>query len=233
VSSKYKLLVHYISGGCLHHVTLIVDCRADGLSLLSFSSIVAYPQLTYQTLNYYLSRTIQSTFHLCPNLGLCSMRAQRDSSTITRWEVLSGQYASCETSIRLPLIPNVLSASQSSSSSSNKSPSDLGRVDLTLMGSSSKRKATLSPEGAARPQKLARTDTSHRPETSVMENEVLSRSRLFGARVGIVSPTTTKTAKKKVCLKRNHELVHSLVKSGYGTSNILSMRGCRWLIVAR
>jgi hypothetical protein len=196
---------------------------------------VAYPQLSYQTLNYCPYRTIPSTLHLCPNLELCSMRAQRDSSTITRWQVLSGQYAPCETSIRLPLTPNVSIASQSSSSSSNKSSSDLGRVDLTLMGSSSKRKAILPPEAAARPQKLARTDTSRRPETSVMENEVSPRSHIFGSRGGVVSPTTTKTlaAKKKVCLKRNHELVHSLIKSGYGTSNILSIRGCQWLIIAR
>jgi hypothetical protein len=129
--------------------------------------------------------------------------------------------------ISLPADPNVLAATQSTSSPNRERPSDLGRVDLALI---SKRKAALSPEGASRPQKLARTDT----RMSLTETDVPSRSQhLFVSKAGILLSPTTKTLKKKVHLKRNHELVHSLVKSGHGTSNILSINGCQWVIVAR
>ncbi|KAH9978867.1 hypothetical protein BGW80DRAFT_701299 [Lactifluus volemus] len=117
------------------------------------------------------------------------MCAQRDLSTIRRKDVLS--------------------ATQSTSSPNRERPSDLGRVDLALI---SKRKAALSPEGASRPQKLARTDT----RMSLTETDVPSRSQhLFVSKAGILLSPTTKTLKKKVHLKRNHELVHSLVKSGH------------------
>ncbi|KAI0256210.1 hypothetical protein BJV78DRAFT_445830 [Lactifluus subvellereus] len=130
------------------------------------------------------------------------MCAQRDSSTITRWEVLS--------------------VSQSSSSSNTPAPSDLERVDLALMRPSSKRKAALPPEEAARPQKSALTDTSHRPGMTGTETEVSPHSqRLFDSpRAGVVSLSAMKKMRKKVSLRRNHELLHSLLKSGSGSGNL-------------
>lgn len=99
---------------------------------------------------------------------------------------------------------------------------------MALTGPSSKRKAALPPEGAAQSLKSARADTSHRPGMTGAETGGSSRPQRFfdppRARVGSLS--AMKTMRKKVSLRRNHELPHSLLKSGSGTSNISSMNGC-------
>ncbi|KAI0000465.1 hypothetical protein BJV77DRAFT_389953 [Russula vinacea] len=118
------------------------------------------------------------------------MCANREPSTIPRWEILS--------------------VSQSSSSPSSRSISDLGEVDLTLIGSLSKRKAALSPAGPQRPLKFPRTDTSHRPGRSMNEAEAITRTQ--GAFESRESPTSPK--KRKVLLTRNRELLHSLARPG-------------------
>ncbi|KAF8482693.1 hypothetical protein DFH94DRAFT_376049 [Russula ochroleuca] len=120
------------------------------------------------------------------------MCANRDPSTMPRWVTLS--------------------ASQSSSSPSSRSISDLGEVDLTLIGSLSKRKAALPPAGSQRPLKFPRTDTSHHPGRSM--NEVEATSRTQGPFESRANPTSPK--KRKVLLTRNRELLHSLSKSGSG-----------------
>lgn len=122
--------------------------------------------------------------------------------------------------------------SQSSSSSSTKNPSDLEGVNLTALGSISKRKAGLLPAGSQRAQKVARTNTTHRPGRSMKETEATSRMHdAFKYCASTTSPTSRK--KGKVSLTRNDELVHSLLKPNSSTSTISSLSGCRDVLSCR
>jgi hypothetical protein len=149
------------------------------------------------------------------------MCANRDPSTMPRWVTLSGRCTPCFARSH-SLTSSVFVASQSSSSPSSRSISDLGEVDLTLIGSLSKRKAALPPAGSQRPLKFPRTDTSHHPGRSM--NEVEATSRTQGPFESRANPTSPK--KRKVLLTRNRELLHSLSKSGSGTFTISSLSGC-------
>jgi len=127
------------------------------------------------------------------------MCAHRDPSTIPRWEVLSDVEPSSSPSIR--------------------SPSDSEGVDIAPSSSLSKRKATLSPKGSRHPQKLARTDISHRPGMTVTETRTISPTNdVFESHASSASVSMKKKKRKKVLLMRNRELMHSLVKFGSGDS---------------
>lgn len=149
------------------------------------------------------------------------MCANREPSTIPRWEILSGKCTSYFARSH-SLTSSAFVVSQSSSSPSSRSISDLGEVDLTLIGSLSKRKAALSPAGPQRPLKFPRTDTSHRPGRSMNEAEAITRTQ--GAFESRESPTSPK--KRKVLLTRNRELLHSLARPGSGTFTISLLSGC-------
>jgi hypothetical protein len=126
----------------------------------------------------------------------------------------------------------VASASQSSSPSSSKVVSDLEDVDLAIIGSLSKRKAGLSPAGSQRPQKFARTDTSHRPGRSLKATEATSRTQgAFEPRASTTSPRRVK--KRKGLLAPNREFLRPLPKPGSGTFITSPQSCCRDMLVSR
>jgi hypothetical protein len=149
------------------------------------------------------------------------MCAHRDPSKIPRWEVLSGKCASC-------IVRGYISTSsafvesQSSSQSSGRSLSNSERVDLPVIDLSSKRKAASSPMISQRPQKIARTDTSHHPGMPVKETEATSRTQhTFESRSTTASLISTIRKRKKVLLPRNREAQHPLFAHLTGTFTIL------------
>lgn len=160
------------------------------------------------------------------------MCAHREPSKIPRWEVLSGKCASC-------IVRGYISTSsafvdsQSSSQSSGRSPSNPESVDLAVIDFSSKRKAALSPVISQRPQKIARTDTSHHPGMSVKETEATSRTQhTFESRSTTTSPISTKRKRRKVLLPRNRETLHPLFAPLTGTFTISSPSSCRHILVS-
>jgi hypothetical protein len=171
-----------------------------------------------------------STFH---QLGFSPMCAHHESSTIPRWEILPGKCASRSVRGYSFLTPSAFLVSQSSSSSSNRSPSDLEGVDIAVIGSLSKRKAALLPAGSQRTQKVARTDTTHRPGRSMKETEATSRTQgAFESRASTTSPIAKKK-RRRVSLMQNRELMRSILKPGPGTFTISSLSGCRDMLVSR
>ena len=123
--------------------------------------------------------------------------------------------------------------SQSSSQSNGRSSSHSESVDLAVIGSSSKRKAVLSPGVSQRPQKIARTDTSHRSGMSVKETEASSRTQdTFGSRSTTTSPIYTKRKRRKVLLPRNREALHPSFAPLTGTFTISSLSSCRHMLVS-
>jgi len=157
------------------------------------------------------------------------MCAHRESS---RWEVLLGK---CVSRIVQSYIStsSVFVDSQSSSQSSGRSPSNPESVDLAVIGSSSKRKAALSPAGSQQSQKFARTDTSRHPGRSMRETEATSRTHdAFESRSTTTSPTFPRRKRRKVLLPRNRETLHPFVVPLTGTFTIPSLNSCRQMPVS-
>jgi hypothetical protein len=156
------------------------------------------------------------------------MCAHRDRSEITRWEVSSGKCVSCIVRGCIST-PRAFVDPQSSSHSSGRSPSDSESVDLAAIGSSSKRKAAFPLVGLQRPQKIARTDTSHHPGRSAKETEANSRTYVvLEPRSTTISPISTKRKRRKVLLPRYREALRSLT----GTFTISSTSNCRHMLVS-
>jgi hypothetical protein len=160
------------------------------------------------------------------------MCAHREPSKIPRLEVLSGKYASCIVRGHIST-SSAFVDSQASSQSSGRSPSDSESVDLAVIGSSSKRKAPLSPMGLQRPEKITRTDTSHHPGMSVKETEATSRTQgTFESRPTTTSPISARRKRRKVLLPRNREALHPLFAPLTGTFTISSLSSCRHMLVS-
>jgi hypothetical protein len=144
------------------------------------------------------------------------MCAHREPSKIPRWEVLSGKCALC-------IMRGYFSTSSafvdspSSPQSNGRGSSDSESVDLAVTGSSSKRKAALSPVGSQRPQKIARTNASYHPGESVKETKATSRTQdLFESR-STTSPISTRRKRRKVLLPRNRVALHPFITPFTGT----------------
>lgn len=129
---------------------------------------------------------------------------------------------------RLHLNISVFVDLQSSSQSSRRSPSDSQSVDIVAIGSSSKRKAAFPSMGSQRPQKIARTDTSHYPGRSIKETEATSRTRdTFESRSTTTSPISTKRKRRKVILPQNREVLQRLIAPLTGMFTISSLSSCQ------
>ena len=151
------------------------------------------------------------------------MCAHREPSNIPRWEVSSGKCTSC-------IIQGYFSTSsafidsQPSSQSNGRGSSGSESMVFAVNGSSSKRKAALSPVGSQRLPKIARTDTSHQPGRPVRETEAPPRTQdAFVSRSTTTSPTSTKRKRRKVLLPRNREALHPFITPRTGTfTNIIA-----------
>lgn len=158
------------------------------------------------------------------------MCAHRVHSNIPGWEVLSSECASCVVQGYVST-SSVFVDSQSSSHSSDRSPSDSEGVDPAIIGASSKRKAAFSPLGSQRLQKVARTDTSHHPGRSVKETEATSRTQnTYESRSTTTSPISRK--RRKVLLPQNRETLHSLITPRTSTFTISSLSSYRLILVS-
>jgi hypothetical protein len=160
------------------------------------------------------------------------MCAHFEPSKVQRWEVLSGKCASCITRGYFST-SSAFVDSQSSSQSNGRGSSDPESVELAVIGSSSKRKAAFSPAGSQRPQKIARTDTSHHPGRSVKETEAISRTQdAFQSRSTTTSPMSRMIKRRKVLLPRNRETLHPFIAPFTGTFTMSSLSSCRHMFVS-
>ena len=160
------------------------------------------------------------------------MCAHREPSQIPRYEVITGKCASCFVRGYIST-SSAFVDSQSSSRSSGIGPSDSESVDIAVIGSSSKRKAALSPMGSQRPQKIARTDASRHPGRSMKETEATRRTRdTFESRSITTSPISPKRKRRKVMLPQNREALQRLIAPHTGTFTISLLSSCRHILVS-